>query len=99
MHFTVHSGARPRSVMNLVDGVCCILPVKTVLSGSDFWFWQRKSAVKERRGTSDHLVKVSSPEKQMETTSERLDHGTSTCDDNDDNDTDDAKGKDEGGVE
>ena len=85
--------------MNLVDGVCCILPVKTVLSGSDFWFWQRKSAVKERRGTSDHLVKVSSPENQMETTSERLDHGTSTCDDNDDNDTDDAKGKDEGGVE
>ena len=46
----------------------CILPVETVLSGSDFLFWQRKSAVKERRGTSDHLVKVSSAENQMETT-------------------------------
>ena len=79
--------------MNLVDGVCCILPVKTVLSGSDFWFWQRKSAVKERRGTSDHLVKVSSPENQMETTKERLDNRTSTCDDDDDNDTTTPRGR------
>ena len=98
IHFTVHSGARPRSAMTTAEiscllMVCCILPVKTVLSGSDCWFWQRKRAVKERRGTSDHLVKVSSPENQMET-NERLDNRTSVCDDDDDNDTTNAaKGK------
>ena len=97
IHFTVHSGARPRSVINLVDGLLhfagrdCPVRVR--------FFVLAKKKCGKRRGTSDHLVKVSSPENQMETTSERLDHGTSTCDDNDDNDTDDAKGKDEGGVE
>ena len=40
------------------------------------------------------MVKVASPENQMETTNERLDNRTTMCDDDDDNDTTNAaKGK------
>jgi hypothetical protein len=46
---------------------------------------KKKCRLKERRGASDHLVKVSSPENQMETTNgstaRRLDDRTSMCDD------------------